>query len=110
MLAHYFLLAEKVPDYISYNDFDKKSMISISDDFIQKYWDHFNSIMVYWNTWGNLQRGLAYYSISILTPDMSKKLFDSIHRISIKDQECCKLLSLLEEGVEKRANIIHFGI
>lgn len=110
MITHKFLLIKKTPQHISYRDFDKNTMTTISDEFIQKNWGYFNSINVYWNNWGNLQKGLAYYAISILTPDMAKKVIDSMRQITIKDQDYNNLLALLEESVRKKENVIHFGI
>lgn len=111
MLAHDFILVDKVPDSIRYKNYDKSIMVQISDDFAQENWTNvFGAVNVYVEQWGNLVPGLAYHGTSILTPSMARDLLSRTDAIAVKEKDYDKLVAMLREAIEKEKYIIHFGI
>jgi hypothetical protein len=110
MLTHEFILCEEIPEKINFGDFSKNDMVIIDDDFILKNPIPFQKVEMHSQYLGNVMLGLSYHGISILDNDMANNLKNEL-LVNCKDCiDLQRIINVLEQGIEQKKYIIHFGV
>jgi hypothetical protein len=114
VLAHEFVLVQDISNYdtskIYPADFDSSDLVIISDEFILKHHDPLALIEMYSGYDGRRIRGLDYYSVTVLDPEMAANLRTAMLELKSRSKDYKKLMKLLDQAVKDNLYIIHFGI
>ena len=110
MLTHEFITVSKVPDRISFRDYDRDKMVRIADDFILNYHVPICKVKMHCSRIGNIIDGLSYHGITILDMQMAKNLKAELLPFISESDECKKLIAVLDDAISQNRYIIHFGI
>jgi len=110
MIAHEFLLCTKVPDSIGSINSYKDELVFIDDDFVLNNHIPFLSVKMYHNSIGNIAFGLNYYGITILDDRMAEELKRELINFCSDCDDLQKLVRVLNQAIEQKRYIIHFGV
>ena len=84
----------------------KYNCISVDDAYILPLLERLSSERFYWHTIDVVGSGLAYYGITLISPESSRRML-----VIIADKkELVPLSTLLRKAIEKNCFVIHFGI
>ena len=110
MPKHEFMLCRDVPEYVGIENYDRRKMVVIDDDFILGNRIHMIDIEMHHNDLGNLKLGLNYYGVTILDCKMAEELKNNLPGYCEDSPDLQKLIAVLEEAITQEKYIIHFGI
>ncbi len=108
MPKHEFGIMQPPPEpYKRYDDYtpEKYNCISVDDAFIEQTASVFRE-PCYWHTLKRLEKGLAYYGVTIIPPQSAGKFAELLE----DNSELAELKSLLTEAKSQNQFVIHFGI
>lgn len=91
--------------YDSYEP-EKYDCISVHDDYIEPLLEKLAYIECYWHTLDRLEKGLAYYGITLIPPSSMEQFIDCLEKKTGTEE----LIKLLLKAKEEEKFVIHFGI
>ncbi|MBX8936903.1 hypothetical protein [Enterococcus gilvus] len=118
-LLHDFILCKELPKDLDPRKY-KSISIKIQDQFIEENYDVFKQIKMYWNNMNTVDQGFNYYGITIITPEIAKKILETV-RIFLEGNKSEQakyfvgdewdiLKQILETAISEDKLIVHFGI
>lgn len=118
-LLHDFILCEELPKDLDPRKY-KRMSIKIQDQFIMENYDVFKNVKMYWNNMNTIDQGFNYYGITIITPEIAKKLLETVRNFLEGNRseqaeyfigdEWDTLKQILETSISEDKLVIHFGI
>ena len=109
MLKHEFGIMETTPvsgqRYDKYEP-EKYNCISVSDKYILPLLGKLSGISFFWHTVDVEGKGLAYWGITLISPDAAGKMLTVTESINA----LAPLAKLLRKAIDENKYVIHFGI
>lgn len=118
-LIHDFVLCKEVPKKIDPRNY-KSMRIKIQDQFILDNYNVFKDVEMYCNNLDNLEKGFNYHGITIITPEVAKKILEA-GQTFLKENKSEQaeyfvgddweiLKQVMETAIAEDQFVIHFGI
>ena len=109
MPRHEFGIMPETPKkHRSYHRYtpEKYNCISVDDDYILKILKDLNEIKFYWCTLDRPEWNIAYYGVTLISPESAGKFLEKISGIP----ELSDLANLLWNAINENKFVIHYGI
>lgn len=84
----------------------KYDCILVEDDDILPILEQLQEIDFYWHTLDVSEKGLAYYGVTLISPEASKRFLAKIDNMAVLSA----LKTVLEKAIAQNKFVIHFGI
>lgn len=86
--------------------------ISVDDDLIQDFSESLKVMKSYFHSYDRPEFGLAYWGITIIPPESLSQFYDVVVSSPQfkKSEELTDLATIINQAIEEKKYMIHFGI